>query len=802
MKKITLLLLLICNFLSSQTIEETYHRVKIYYDSPEDLMQLENAGIALDHGTKRVNVFFESDFSTSEIEKINQLGFKNEVTIQDVRSFYVNQNDPTHKDYVSVAQTRNATCNETETTEYETPANFDVKPGNQFGGYYTYSEALQELDDMKALYPDLITSSANISNFLTEGEPNNGTNPSIGGNPIKWVKISDNPDSSSEGEPQLLYTAIHHAREPMSLQQLIFYMWYLLENYDSDPEVQSIVDNTELYFVPVVNPDGYLYNELTNPEGGGFWRKNRKNGHGVDNNRNYDYHIDGDPNNGIWGGPGSSPNINSEVHRGSGPFSEVENQAMKWFVEQHNFVIALNNHTFGQLIYYPFGYADIATPDDDVFQGITSLLTSQNGYTPLRDAPFSGDSDDFMYGTVGTHNQIFSMTPEVGTSFWPPASAIESTCKDMMFTNLTAAQLAGNFAEIEDNTANFLVSTSSNIEYSIKRLGLQDPANFTVSINPVSNNITGVGSPNTHNNMSYLQEIDDSISINLDPSISPGDEVTYEILINNGLFTKSIQKTTIFGVPEIALDDMGNDITTNWQATNWDVTTEDFISSSSSITDSPFSNYSNNENSSIILTNEVDLSSANFAVLSFYARWEIENNYDYVQLEVSTDNGNNWIPQCGAYTNTGVPDQNAASGQPLYDGTQNDWVNENIDLSDYLGESILIRFRLVSDNIIAGDGFYFDDLQIQIIDDTLSNQEFNTNVFNVFPNPVDNRLTIQSNTTTNYAISIVNLQGQLVFSSEKNTSNTILDYTNYADGMYLLNIVSTSGNKTFKIIKQ
>ena len=63
-------------------------------------------------------------------------------------------------------------------------------------------------------------------------------------------------------------------------------MWYLLENYDSDSEIQSIVDNTELYFIPVVNPDGYLYNELTNPNGGGFWRKNRFNGFGVDNNRN------------------------------------------------------------------------------------------------------------------------------------------------------------------------------------------------------------------------------------------------------------------------------------------------------------------------------------------------------------------------------------------------------------------------------------------------------------------------------------------------------------------------------------
>ena len=227
------------------------------------------------------------------------------------------------------------------------------------GGYFTYQEVLDELDQMKALYPNLITTKANISNFLTQGQPDNSVTPSIGGNGIKWVKISDNPDAS-ESEPQILYTAIHHAREPMSLHQLIFYMWYLLENYETDPEIQSIVDNTELYFVPVVNPDGYLYNEKTNPNGGGFWRKNRRNNgngtFGVDNNRNYEYFIDGNSGNGMWGGEGSSGNPDSQVYRGSAPFSEVENQAMKWFVEQHNFIMAFNNHSYGELLLRPYGY--------------------------------------------------------------------------------------------------------------------------------------------------------------------------------------------------------------------------------------------------------------------------------------------------------------------------------------------------------------------------------------------------------------------------------------------------------------
>ncbi|MBQ0741152.1 peptidase M14, partial [Aquimarina celericrescens] len=79
---------------------------------------------------------------------------------------------------------------------------------------------------------------------------------------------------------EMLFTSLHHAREPIALSQNLFYMWYLLENYNSNPEIKTLVDNTELYFIPIVNPDGYIYNQQTNPNGGGYWRKNRRNNGG------------------------------------------------------------------------------------------------------------------------------------------------------------------------------------------------------------------------------------------------------------------------------------------------------------------------------------------------------------------------------------------------------------------------------------------------------------------------------------------------------------------------------------------
>ena len=792
MKKIIALLFLVFNSYSiAQETQEKYHRAQIFYNSSNELISLSELDVPIDHGIHKRGHFIISDFSSSEVNRAREAGFQVEVLIDDSEAHFLNQNTRAPE------ATRNLIC-AGSIESYVTPTNFEL---GSMGGYLTYQELLDELDEMVSLYPDLITVKANISTFLTEGLADNSTTPSIGDNGIKWVKISDNPNVTNEGEPQILYTAIHHAREPSTLSQLVFFMWYLLENYDSNLEVQSLLNNTELYFVPVVNPDGYLYNEKTNPNGGGLWRKNRNNGDGVDNNRNYDYHINGDSNNGSWGGPGSSANPGSSTYHGTGPFSEIENQAIKWFVEQHDFVIALNNHSFSQLLYYPFGYADVATPDDNIFQGMTSELVSQNGYNALRDYPYAGDSDDFMYGTVGTHSKIFSMTTEIGAQFWPPSNEIIGLSHDMMYLNLTAAKMVGNYATIEDDSPTFITNTSAQADYKIKRLGLAEPADFTVSVNPISSNINSVGPSNNYNGLTYLQEINNSITLNLDPSINIGDQITYELIINNGIYneTETILKT--FGQPAVIFDELGNDSNTNWSTSSWSATTEDFVSASSSITDSPNSDYGNNENSTIFLSNEIDLSGVIAASLSFQAKWDIENNFDYVQFEVSINNGSSWIPQCGKYTNPGVSSQNGANNEPLYDGTQNTWIEETIELSDYIGQSILLRFKLVTDVSLVKDGFYFDDLRVHIIENTLDIEDFIEQNFSLYPNPTNDQLNINSQ-MENYAIDVYTIQGQLIYASQKNNGNIQLDYSNYSKGVYLLKITVEGKTQTFKVIKQ
>ena len=798
MKTLLIALLIVTSALvySQNPNNEYHHRAKIYYQSSGDLNQLSALGIPLDHGIHKKGVYIESDFSQLEIDSARKNGNKVEITINNVQQFYKDQNDPKSIHYVGEeAESVNLSCSAAPIT-YTTPVNYN---NGSMGGYLTYSEMLQELDDMKRLYPNLITTRANISTFKTSQ-----------GRAIQYVKISDNPSvNESSTEPQMLYTAIHHAREPLSLQQTIFYMWYLLENYSKDDEIKAIVENTELFFVPCINPDGYIHNETTNPRGGGLWRKNRRNNGrtiGVDNNRNYSYITPNGKE--TWNTVGTSgPNGGS--YAGTAPFSEPENKAIRWLVEQNNFKMAINAHSFGNLLLYPFAYTDNKpTPEDPLFKAVSEFLVSDNDYNNIITSNLyaaAGASDDFMYGELTTtsgdsREKVYAMTPEIGTSFWEPASKIISTCKNMMFLNLSAAQTIQNFALLTETTESlFIETTSATIDYRIQRIGLQNSGNFKVSINPISTNITSVGTPNNYNNLALMQERNGSIALNLDSGITNGEDIIFELVINNGSYDKKTIITKKFGTPITILDEAGDD-TTNWDNTQWGISTTEYKSATSSITDSPNGNYSNNQNKTIRLTNALNLTTATNASLSFYAKWSIENNFDYVQVQVSTNNGTSWIPQCGKYTNLGVAEQKDANNEPLYDGEQNTWVLEKIDLNDYLGENIIIRFQLVTDRGATKDGFYFDDLTVNVIDTTLSTTNFIENNFSLFPNPVKNELHIKSN-LPNYEYNMYSIQGQVIIKSEDNHDNSTIDCSNLSPGIYLLKITKDDKNKTFKFIK-
>jgi carboxypeptidase T len=362
--------------------------------------------------------------------------------------------------------------------------------------------------------------------------------------------------------------------------------------------------------------------------------------------------------------------------------------------------------------------------------------------------------------------------------------------------------MVNNYATVKDTAPLYVGNLSTiNTSFDVQRLGLLGDGNFTVRINPISANITAVGNPINYNGLIILQETDGIIQYTLAPTTQIGDDISFELIINNGSFDSTTLINKKFGTLNTIFEDAGDSVTDNFVNNGWDTTMTTFVSPSSSLTESPNGNYPNNANETITLESPVDLTNALGANVTFYAKWEIENNWDYTQFEVSIDNGANWIPQCGNYTNLGSTNNGQPTGEPLYDGTQNDWVLETIDLSDYLGESILVRFQFESDNAFRADGFYFDDLKINILNETLGIQDTETNPFSIYPNPVQNYLNITT-ALNDYKIEVYSIQGQLISVSFANNGSQTVDYSNYASGMYLMKLTSESAVQTFKIVKE
>jgi hypothetical protein len=304
---------------------------------------------------------------------------------------------------------------------------------DNFGAYHTYDEGVVWLDQIAADHPEVVS-------------PKWSLGWSLEGRNIWCVRVSDNPELDEPEEPQILFDALHHAREVMTQEMVLMLTDYLADQYAAgDQEIVQLLDENAVYMVPWVNPDGFVYNELTNPDGGGMWRKNRRdNGdgtYGVDLNRNYPYE---------WGcSGGSSGTPSSETYRGPSAGSEPETQVMMQFINAHDFVIRQSFHTYGDLTLYPWGYTTADTPDHATFVEMAAAMVQYNGYTPGQPGEVlydvCGDTFDWDYGQQDEHTKIFGFTTEIGnTGFWPSDAERQGLFDENLWPSLYLIAIAGD----------------------------------------------------------------------------------------------------------------------------------------------------------------------------------------------------------------------------------------------------------------------------------------------------------------------------------------------------------------------
>ena len=199
-----------------------------------------------------------------------------------------------------------------------------------------------------------------------------------------------------------------------------------------------MVDNHEVWIVPMVNPDGSTFDV----QSGQFqnWRKNRQDS-GTDTNRNFDYK---------WNCcGGSSDDPNAEDYHGTGPASAPEVQQVQKFADSRviggvqQIKANIDFHTYSELVLWPFGHTQdqvtegMTKEEYDRFVRVGTDMAKTNGYKPEQSSSLYVTDGDITDGMWGKHKILaftFEMFPGEGggsDGFYPPDKVIpEQTARN------------------------------------------------------------------------------------------------------------------------------------------------------------------------------------------------------------------------------------------------------------------------------------------------------------------------------------------------------------------------------------
>ena len=238
------------------------------------------------------------------------------------------------------------------------------------------------------------------------------------GKDIGAVRVTKGVEKAKDGKkPTTVYLGAQHAREWITPEMVRRLLDLYLTSYGTDEQITDLVDDTELWFIPVANPDGYDFTFVE--EDNRLWRKNLRDNNGdgvitgvdgVDLNRNSATR---------WGydNEGSSPNPASDTYRGPSPASEPETQAMDELFGHITPEFFINYHSAAELLLHGIGW-QVATPspDDVIYEAMVG--DDENPAVPGYDPDISaelyttnGDIDSHMQEAHGT----LGFTPEMST---------------------------------------------------------------------------------------------------------------------------------------------------------------------------------------------------------------------------------------------------------------------------------------------------------------------------------------------------------------------------------------------------
>jgi carboxypeptidase D len=263
--------------------------------------------------------------------------------------------------------------------------------------YHTYATLTSELQAIASANPGIVR-------LYSIGQ-------SVQGRELWMVKITDNPDVD-EDEPEVAYISSMHGDEVIGKELCVGLINYLVDNYGTLSRVTDLVDDTEIWIMPSMNPDGTELGQ-------------RYNANNVDLNRDFpDWYSD----------PVNTP---------SG--RELETRAVMLWTEDRALTIAANFHGGSTVVNYPFDNNPTGTsgvesptpdPDDPSFISISQTYADNNPSLFASNTPpfvngitngtmwyaIDGGMQDWAYCWYG----IFETTIELDDVKWPAASTLPS----------------------------------------------------------------------------------------------------------------------------------------------------------------------------------------------------------------------------------------------------------------------------------------------------------------------------------------------------------------------------------------
>ncbi len=259
--------------------------------------------------------------------------------------------------------------------------------------YHDYAALTTYLQGVASDHPD-------ITELISIGQ-------TVEGRELWFLKITDNP-GVEENEPEFKYISTMHGDEPVGTENCLKFIDLLTDNYDSgtpDPDLQALVDEVEIWIMPMMNPDG-------NNAG------SRYNANGEDLNRNFP--------DAFW-----DP-VNTPDGR------EPEIAAVMIFSDSMSFDLSANFHTGALVVNYPWDNQSTRAPDDTLFIHMSEAYSSLN--SPMWNNPSfphgitNGNDWYEIHGGMQDWNYEWmynkEVTIELNNTKWPPASALPQLWDD------------------------------------------------------------------------------------------------------------------------------------------------------------------------------------------------------------------------------------------------------------------------------------------------------------------------------------------------------------------------------------